>query len=205
MYLCKANFLLQRKATQGLTLVELMVTLSLLAILMTLAVPSFNNTLASLRNSSTSNELLATMQQARSDAIRMGQRITVCSTSNGSTCSGSLDWSQGWITFVDATRTVGILSRDAGETITAVVQPVEPSIQVLTDISHVSFNPEGKTRSVTNAFVNTTIRVCNTSGSLPNDSRARDLRIVNSGLIRFLDPNPTIPLLPTTPATCPAP
>ena len=72
---------------RGLTLIELMVTLSVLAILATLAVPSFQRQIAAARLSEASNELLLATARARTEAIRLGQRVTVCKSSNGAKLS----------------------------------------------------------------------------------------------------------------------
>lgn len=81
----------------GFTLIELMVTITIAAILMGLAVPSFTSVIISNRLTTITNELITTINLARSEAVKRGQQVTI--TRNGST-SGV--WDGGWILFVDS-------------------------------------------------------------------------------------------------------
>lgn len=83
----------------GVTLIELMVTLAVAAILMTIAVPGMqtfitNNTLAG-----TGSDFLGILNFARSEAVKRGITVTICPSSNGTSCTGT--WSGGWLAFVD--------------------------------------------------------------------------------------------------------
>ena len=86
---------------RGFTLVELMIALALLAIVTVVAVPTFTSTINNNRLSSASNDLAAVLQTARMEAVRRGQRVIVCPSANGSTCSGGAQWT-GWLAFADA-------------------------------------------------------------------------------------------------------
>jgi len=86
----------------GLTLIELLVVLAIAAILTTTAVPSFQSFLQNNRMSTTVHQFVSSLNLARSEAVKRGERITMCKSSNASTCSNSGDWTQGWIVFVDA-------------------------------------------------------------------------------------------------------
>ena len=95
---------------RGFTLVELMVTLAVAAVLVTLAAPSFKRTIQSNNMSSTVNTFMADMRFARSEAIRRGGRVILCraeapeaatpscAPDAGSTGKG---WATGWIIFHD--------------------------------------------------------------------------------------------------------
>jgi len=75
--------------TRGFTLIELIITILVVSILMTIAIPSFQNTIQQNRFSTQSNELIGALNLARSEAIRRGESVTV--TPNG----GS--WTNGWV------------------------------------------------------------------------------------------------------------
>jgi type IV fimbrial biogenesis protein FimT len=84
----------------GFTLIELMVTVSVAALLLGLAAPSFHDLAIRNELSTYTNELIAGINYARSEAVRTGKSIVICPTSDeGESCSGS--WSDGWITFTD--------------------------------------------------------------------------------------------------------
>ena len=97
----------------GFTLLELMVTLAVIAIVLTIGVPSFQSVIRNNRLTTQINSLLGAINLARSKAITLDatfaatdrpRRVAICATVDGTSCSGANDWSKGWIVF---------LSRDA--------------------------------------------------------------------------------------------
>jgi type IV fimbrial biogenesis protein FimT len=81
----------------GFTLIELLVTVAVTGVLLTLAVPSFREMSIKNQLSGYSNDLLGTLNFARSEAVRRGIPITVCTSNDQKTCSGT--WSDGWLVF----------------------------------------------------------------------------------------------------------
>jgi len=90
---------MKRYSQQGMTLVELMITLAVAAVLMVVAVPSMTSFVQNERLTTQINTLLAHLQYARSEAVKTHQRVVVCSSNDAATCSGN--WSDGWIVFTD--------------------------------------------------------------------------------------------------------
>lgn len=86
---------------RGFTLVELVVTIALVAILTTLAIPSFSEVLRQWRRDSATRELSTSLQLARSEAIKTSRQMVVCPSSDGTACEASNEWSAGWMVFVD--------------------------------------------------------------------------------------------------------
>lgn len=82
---------------RGFTLYELLLTLLLLAIITAIGVPSFEAILARSRQSIEINALFHAFHQARKESIMRRKAVTLCSSRDGRTCSGSSDWSSGWI------------------------------------------------------------------------------------------------------------
>lgn len=83
----------------GFTLLELMVTVAVVAILATLAFPSFQGTLRSNRVAAFNNEIIGVINLARSEAIRSGNAGVVCASASGTACDGS--WGDGLLAFAD--------------------------------------------------------------------------------------------------------
>ena len=90
-----------RSRSRGFTLIELLTTLSIAAILVTLAVPSFSEVIKNNRLITQTNDFVTSLNLARSEAIRRGDRVTVCKSSDQASCAGSGGWDQGWIVFKD--------------------------------------------------------------------------------------------------------
>lgn len=86
----------------GFTLIELLVVLAIAAIITTTAVPSFQAFIQNNRMSTTVHSFVSSLNLARSEAVKRGERVTMCKSSNSATCANSGDWQQGWIVFVDS-------------------------------------------------------------------------------------------------------
>jgi type IV fimbrial biogenesis protein FimT len=82
---------------RGFTLIELMVTITVLAILLVVAVPSFDGIRLSSRLTSYATDLMASSQLARTEAIKRNAPVTLCVSSNGTECATSGGWESGWI------------------------------------------------------------------------------------------------------------
>ena len=85
----------------GFTLIELMVVLSIAAILISVAIPGFRSLIQNNRLATQANELTGTMNFARGEAIKRGQRVTVCVSTNQTACTGGTAWAGGWIACAD--------------------------------------------------------------------------------------------------------
>src|SRR5215470_12089665 len=83
----------------GFSVMELMVTLSIVAILVALATPSFRNFTSSNRVTTVNNDLVTALNLARSEAARRSTPVTVCASADGDTCGANTDWASGWIVF----------------------------------------------------------------------------------------------------------
>ena len=83
------------KKQTGFTLIELMVTVSILATVLAIGVPSFRSLIENNRIRSVTNDLVAALQFARSEAVKRGIPVTLCSSSDQASCSGA--WINGWV------------------------------------------------------------------------------------------------------------
>ena len=82
----------------GFTLIELMITITLGAIIMGIGVPSYQDFVVKNRIQTQASEIRSSLAMARVEAIRRGLRVRVCPGQNG--CVGA-NWHDGWNSFVD--------------------------------------------------------------------------------------------------------
>lgn len=95
------NYKLSMKNQRGLTLIELMVTLAVFAIVAALAFPGFQLYRQNSHRTTQINDLVAGLNLARTEAIKRRLSVTLCTSINGATCSNVNNWTIGWIVFVD--------------------------------------------------------------------------------------------------------
>jgi type IV fimbrial biogenesis protein FimT len=93
------DFGLIASRADGFTLLELLLTMAVAAVLLGIAVPSYRGLVQ--RNAVTAqvNDLVGDLSYARSQAVTRGQAVYLCTSFNGSVCAASGGWSQGWIVY----------------------------------------------------------------------------------------------------------
>lgn len=159
----------------GFSLIELMATIAIMAILMSVATPSFQNTIERNEITSEVQELGTTLKLARSEAVKHNSFVSVCASSNQSTCTGT--WKDGWIIFVDANAN-GIV--DTNEALLKVWQGLA-SGHTLTwsgpNAGYLTFTNRGFTNDQSGTF-----KIC---GSSNKASFARGLIVPTTGSTRF--------------------
>lgn len=90
------------KRARGFTLIELMITLLLAAIILSLGVPGFRDIVLNNRAATQSNELISALSLARSEAVKRGARVSMCPSTDQASCTGGTAWDAGWIVFLDS-------------------------------------------------------------------------------------------------------
>ena len=87
-------------AQSGLSAVELLVVIAVVAILFGAGIPAFNGLVQDMRRVTAVNALVGHVQLARSEAARRNAAVTLCPTVDGWQCAGSgADWAGGWLVF----------------------------------------------------------------------------------------------------------
>jgi len=93
-----------KQATSGFTLIELMTTLSVLAVIVAIGMPAMAVIRRSAQVSAAFSQLTTSLATARIMAVSRNRAVTVCPSSDGSTCRADLNWSSGWIIYLDPAR-----------------------------------------------------------------------------------------------------
>ncbi|PJI47207.1 MAG: prepilin-type cleavage/methylation domain-containing protein [Pseudomonas sp.] len=120
---------ISRGLASGFTLLELMVTLAVLAILVGIAVPSLSDATLASKLKASANDLVAGVAMGRSEAIKRNAVTSMCVSSDGSSC-GSGGWDQGWIIISGST----VLDK----------HPAAPTgFKVSSSVTKIDFQPTG--------------------------------------------------------------
>ena len=85
---------------RGFTLIELMIVITVMAVLLAIAVPSFRDATLGSKLSSYANNFVASANLARGEAIKRNAEMKLCVSTNGTSCASG-GWEQGWIVFRD--------------------------------------------------------------------------------------------------------
>jgi len=92
---------MSRLKIRGFTALELLVTMAIVAILLSAGVPTFKNYSWNLRMKTAMDSLQTDLNLARRRAISLNVQTVTCPSSADDTCSGNSDWQNGWIVFTD--------------------------------------------------------------------------------------------------------
>jgi type IV fimbrial biogenesis protein FimT len=89
---------------QGFTLVELMVTLAVAAVLAMVAVPGMTQLFRSARLSTQTDQLVSALNLARLEAVKRRSTVQVCGPASVTDCADveTADWNNGWVVMVVA-------------------------------------------------------------------------------------------------------
>jgi len=134
----------QRRKSRGITLIETLIVMAIVAILLAIGIPSFMYVTTSNRIAGEVNGLLGDLQYARAEAIKEGQTVTVCVSSNGTACdtTSTTTWNSGWIVFSDANADATV---DSGDIVLRIQTPFSgtDTFSASNNIGSISFNREG--------------------------------------------------------------
>ena len=144
---------------RAFSLYELLITLSVFALMMTLGLPSFGDMVANHRLRVEIDGLFHAIHLARKESVVRRRVVTICPTRDGQVCEQTLDWSAGWMMFVNNDR------KDADER-----DPSEPILRRSKPVSGVRISANRRSfslRSTVLRATNGTIVFCDTADRVP--------------------------------------
>jgi type IV fimbrial biogenesis protein FimT len=179
------------KKSLGYTLIELMSMLAVVSILVSVGLPMLNVFFDSNRMVSNTNDLVAGLNIARSEAIKQQIRITLCQSADSASCTGSGQWEDGWIVFQDPN---GNATVDGGERILRLNAAVDGQVTIRSNdvgnliASSVSFTSRGLPKALNGGAQSGTFRICDKRGLKVNadgvSTVARGVVLSPSGKVR---------------------
>ena len=182
-------FSLPRRRAAGFTLIELMVTVAIGAVLVMVAAPSFIGFQRNSEMTSLTNALLAAANTARAEAMKTGMNAFVVPSGNGS------DWSAGWVVFVDKNRDNAYT---ASADTTVLVQGTTPSYITITGTgnaaispaSYIMFDSSGYAKSYGSTVPNLTLSIVRSDvPSAQADAETRRIVVARTGRVRSCRPS----------------
>ena len=162
--------------SRGFTLIELMITMAVLAIIASFAAPGITNLVADSRLSNTTSEVVTLLKFARSEAMRRNEAVQVSPLGMK---SGNDQWGDGIVVWLDTNHNS---QRDAAETLGfAVVNYRSLNLTVKSD-NPLHFNARGEA----NVATNLTVSICDQR----HGETGRQITIMPSGLVALNNAHP---------------
>lgn len=141
------------RGSGGFTILELMITVAVLAIMVGIGIPSFQDMMRRNRLAAHTNTFVGALAIARSEAVKRGVPVTVCPADDPveqDSCGPAGDWAtNGLIVFTDAFGALGIIDAEDedGDENDAIIQRIAPSgpgIDIRNeDLNLISYRPDG--------------------------------------------------------------
>ncbi|HUE92919.1 GspH/FimT family pseudopilin [Pseudomonas sp.] len=125
--------------SRAFTLVELLIAIAILAVLMGVAIPAYNEMTLGSKLRSQANELVAGAVLARSEAIKRNSAVRMCVSADGASCIAG-GWEQGWVVFHDVDDDGAL---DVGEAVLLQHQAAAPGFKITGSVTSVRFQATG--------------------------------------------------------------
>ena len=171
----------------GFTLVELIVTLAVAAVLVAGVIPGFQQLVARNRQTAHLNTVVASLALARSRAVDQGYYASLCPSLDGETCADTFRWDRGWLVFTD---TDGNGRRAPEEPLIRAVQALNGTrIFTSTRRRHITFRSTGaRGGSGSSGGSNATFTFCRSASAAESSAAI----LSNVGRVRVERPAPSV-------------
>jgi type IV fimbrial biogenesis protein FimT len=162
---------------EGFTLMELMITIAVGAILLVLAVPNFVTALQKDRIGSAADQLYVSLAEARGEAVKRRRSVRVCPSADSASCRNDGDWSDGWLIFQDDDADG---SPDASEIIKAVPSTsLADNVSLGCETAVDDFVEFGTTGATIDSGTSGAFWICHSNSNVPS----REINVSLSGRI----------------------
>lgn len=144
----------------GTTLPEITVVLAIIAILLAIAVPGLSAQIRVSGLTGATQDMLASLHLARSEAIKRRSRAVICVTADGNHCAEDGGWHQGWIVFHDVNNNA---ERETDEVLILARGPLVQGLAINGNLwvtRYISYASTGQTRLVSGALQPGTLTFC---------------------------------------------
>ena len=162
-----------RSRGRGFTLIELIVTVTILGVLAALAAPSVSEMILSNKLTGYANAFVASAQLARGEAIKRNATVVVCRAASAAGCAASGTWQQGWIVFSDdgagTHKGNGVL--DSDETMLRYQQPLSADYHFTGNAYSLDFLPSGGLQITGGALPPVTLTLCRSAPTAGRQER----------------------------------
>jgi type IV fimbrial biogenesis protein FimT len=184
---------MRQKHRRGFTIPELVITLGIVAIILTTAVPSVNNTIKDNRLATRVNDVITDIHFARSEAAKRDVRVILCRSKypNAGTPQCSTDsqteytWSWGYLIFADDGNAANSVYDAGSDVLLRRGQPAPSGVTLRTSSAwnkNLEFNPNGSTNE---GGVTAIMSLCDNRGK----EHGRQIVVSPSGIPKLYSDN----------------
>ncbi|MDH3986910.1 MAG: GspH/FimT family protein, partial [Gammaproteobacteria bacterium] len=147
---------MHKRSQSGLTLPELIVSLSIISVLSSSGLSGLQTFIQENRMAAEINQFVTALHLARSEAVKHGQRVLLCPSSDGHHCGNSKEWVNGWILFASEDR-----EHDHDEQLLQTGSPISAGIRMTSSNyrKRIVYQPDGNSPGT-----NTSFTFCDTRG-----------------------------------------
>ena len=177
------SFFRRPVCVSGFTLLDLMVTITIIGIVALFGIPAFGDFVLNNRIRGQTSDFLVQLKHARSEAMRTATRVTVCPGTAGG-CAGS-NWENGWVVFNDTNANATL---DSGEAVIGIGAALDGdnTLRSSAFATYISFRHDGSSTSIAGSGLAGSFALCDSRGY---GDKAQAIAVSASGRVKALPAN----------------